>query len=309
MKVSTGTAVRSGVFAVGLSVLVFLVLVQYAPDSVAFSPNNYGWNGLQEVASAYRVNFTTSLSSVPSNSILVLTAPSMNYTASQAASIRSFMGRGGTVLLASNSIYADSLLVDLGGGLRMGVGYTINDSTYNWKSSSVPTALALPQTNPRYRFMANVAGIALNEPVPLVIINSSAVILASTSQFSRSSFPEAPRGPYAVMAAETFGSGTLIVISDSQILSNSQWTLADNKALIGNLFGNTQVFIDASHWGLSSTAQLKSELRVGYLLLSSSPMRYVVTVLLVAATIALIPGLGSGGATTAFNEPRKGDGD
>src|ERR1700726_299034 len=44
---------RSIVGSLVLSFLLFLLLIAYAPDSVAFSPNNYGWNGLQDVYSAY----------------------------------------------------------------------------------------------------------------------------------------------------------------------------------------------------------------------------------------------------------------
>ncbi|MDG6988683.1 MAG: hypothetical protein JRN21_05080 [Nitrososphaerota archaeon] len=304
MKVGNGNAARALLAAVLLGLVCFVLLVQYAPDSVAFSPNNYGWNGLQGVASAYKVRFTTSLSTVPQKSVLVVAQPSIDFSASEAGKVKGFLLGGGTVLVADNSGVANSLLAEIGSAISIEEQHTISDQTYNWKSSSVPTALVLPGVKPRFGFLANVTGIALDTPSPL-LVSGGATGLAITSQFSGYSTPKGTvRGPFVVMAEQKFGSGTLIVIGDSQVLLNSEWTVADNKVLIGNLFANAPVYIDASHWGVSSTAQVKAELAQFYGSVSGSPSRYIATLFMVGLALALVPAKGTG--PTPINERRRG---
>ena len=300
MNVERGNAARGVLAAVLLGLMAFVLLVQYAPDSVAFSPNNYGWNGLEGVASTFRVNFTTSLSAVPPRSVLVIAQPSMNFSGADAEAVRTLLLGGGTVLVADKSGVADSLLGRIGSAITVQSRYTISDRTYNWKSSAVPTALVLPGAKPEFGFLANVTGIALNKPSPLLISGGRAAGVAITSQFSTYSSPggTAPRGPFVVMAAQKFGGGTLIVVGDPQFLLNSEWTTANNRVLIGNLFANRTVYIDASHWGASSIAQLKSEFGQAYALVSGVPLRYVMVLFVVGLALALVP--------TAEKEGRRG---
>ena len=307
MKVRGGNAARSLFAAAILGFLAFMLLVQYAPDSVAFSPNNYGWNGLQGVATTYSVNFTTSLSSVSPRAVLVISQPSINFSSADIAAVRSHLTSGGTVLVADKSGVANSLLTKVGSSILVQSQYTVDDRTYNWKSSGVPTALVLPSAKASFRFLANVTGIALNQPSPLDV-SGKASDLAITSQFSTyiDSSGRTVKGPFVVMAAQRFGNGTLIVVGDSQFLLNSEWTIANNKILIGNLFANAGVYIDASHWGVSSIAQLKSELGQFYSFVSSSPLRYIATLFVIGAGLALVPTRVESASPTPFNEHRKG---
>jgi hypothetical protein len=291
MNVGRGNTARALTAAVVLGFFAFVLLIQYAPDAVAFSPNNYGWNGLQGVASTYTLTFTTTLSSVPPKAVLVVTQPSVSFSGSDVATIRAFLLGGGTLLVADKSGVANSLLAGLGSAITIQSQSSISDRTYNWKSSSVPTALVLPSAKSQYRFLSNVTGIALNEPSPLAVSSAKATDLAITSQFSTVS-TSAAKGPFVVMAAQKFGSGTLIVVGDSQFLLNSEWTIANNKILTGNLFANTSVFIDASHWGVSSIAQLKSEFGQFYAVISAPPLRYITTLFVVGLALALVPAKG-----------------
>jgi Domain of unknown function (DUF4350) len=293
MKVGRGNSARGVAAAAILGFLAFALLVQYAPDSVAYSPNNYGWNGLHAVASAYGVKFTTGFASIPPGSTLVVGAPSINFTGAQADAVRAFLARGGTLLVADKSGVANSLLLKLGSAITIQNGYAISDTTYNWKSGSLPTALVLPGAGGRFGFLSNVTGIAMNQPAPLQISGSRAVEVAITSQFSTatSSSPGVAglRGPFVVAAAEKFGNGTLLVVGASQFLLNSEWTLANNRALIGNLFANGNVFVDTSHWGASSTAQVKAEVGRAYSLVSATPARYIAALFVVGLALMLVP--------------------
>ena len=291
MNVKNRNAVKGIVAALVLAVLTFTVLVQYAPDSVALSPNNYGWNGLQGVASAYNLNFTTTLTGLPADGVLVILQPSVNYSSADANSVRSFLLGGGTVLVADKSGVANALLRGIGSSISIEEHSSIGDPVYNWKGESLPTALVLPGTAADDQLVSNVTGLALNEPSPLTLGGPGAVQVAVTSQFSET--PAGSKGPFVVMAAERIGSGTLVVVGDPQFLLNSEWTSADNRVLIGNLFANGNVFIDASHWMASpltsSTAQMKAELRQTYAAISSVPMRYVFALVVVGLAVVQVP--------------------
>ena len=242
------------------------------------------------MASTFRVNFTTGLASVPAGAVLVVSQPSVAFGSDDAAAVKTFLMAGGTVLVADKSGVANSLLGRLGSAISIDGRYSLSDPTYNWKSSSVPTALVLPSAASKFRFLGNVTGVALNKPAPLLLSSAAASDLAITSEFSRSSAPGHPPGPIVVDAAQKFRKGTLVVVGDSQFLLNSEWTLADNRALIGNLFGDSQVFIDASHWGVSSIATLKVQLSEFYGAISAFPMRYVTVLVAVSLALALVPG-------------------
>jgi hypothetical protein len=169
--------------------------------------------------------------------------------------------------------------------------FSINDSVYNWKAKSVPTALVLPGASASAPYLANVSGLALSQPSPLALGGSDAVAVAVTSQFSE--IQTGTRGPFVVVASEKMGSGTLIVVGDSQFLLNSEWTVDNNRILIGNLFANGNVFIDASHWAASpltsSTARLKAGLREWYAAIAAIPARYAFVLGLVLVTLVLVP--------------------
>jgi len=289
MNVGRRNSVRGVVAAILLAFLTFVLLVQYAPDSMAFSPNNYGWNGLHDAVSTYNANFTTSLSTLPTKGVLAILQPSLNFSSTDATAVKNFLSGGGTVLVADKSGVANSLLRGLGAAVTIENLDTISDAVYNWRSSGVPTALVLPDTHAAY--LANVSGIALDQPSPLALSGPEASQVAITSQFSQTQ--TGSKGPFVVMASERMGAGTLIVVGDSQFLLNSEWTIANNKVLLGNLLANTSVFIDASHWMnsplTSSTAQVKAELSEIYAAISSVPLMYAFVLMMIAAALILVP--------------------
>ena len=289
MNVGRRNSARGILVAIILAALAFVILVQYAPDNVPFSPNNYGWNGLQGVSSAYDVNFTTSLSALPTKTVLAILQPSVGFSTADANSVKTFLLGGGTVLVADKSGIANSLLQGLGAAITIESQFSISDPVYNWRASTLPTALVLPGGHAPY--LANVSGIALNKPSPLDVTSPAASPVAVTSQFSETQ--TGAKGPFVVMASEGMGAGTLIVVGDSQFLLNSEWNIANNKVLIGNLFANTSVFIDVSHWTnsplTSSTAQVEAELRQVYATISAIPLRYAFVLLMVGVALMLAP--------------------
>lgn len=299
MTVGRANSARAIVAAVILGFVLFGLLAAYAPDSVAFSPNNYRWNGLEGVASTYHVSFTASLSSLPAKSVLVVVQPVVNYTADDVRNILQFLTSGGTLLVADKGGYANSLLQGLGTGVTIQTQYSINDPIYDWKAKTVPTALVVPGAATVFPVMANVNGIALNQPSPLKLAKNVDVKIATTSPISYEviagpNSTKVATGQFTVAAAVKIGNGTVFVVGDSQFLLNSEWTIAGNSVLIRNLLANASVFVDASHWTTGpmtiSPVQLKAEFRQAYSVLSNTPLKYVMTVSFVAVALALVPG-------------------
>ena len=297
MNVGRLNAARSTVVAVVFGVLLFVILVNYAPDSVSFSPNNYGWDGIRGVYLTYRINFTNSISSVPINSTFVVLQPNTVFSPADIEVVRTHLTRGGVVLVADNSGVANSLLRGLGSGIVIQSDLSVNDPTYNWRAQSLPTAFVLSGAPAQFRFAANVSAIALDKPSPLLLKSSADVSIASTSPFSfdeaSSGTGKVAHGPFVVIAAEKVGTGTLVVIGDPQLLLNAEWTISDNPVLIRNLFSGTKVFIDASHWTAgpltSSTAQVKAGFGELFDAISGVPAKYVVTVLFIGFGLAMVP--------------------
>lgn len=315
MSVSGRDAARSVVAAAMLSLLVFATLVEYAPDSTPYSPNNYGWNGTEQIVSAYHVTFADSLSSLPGGrAVLVELQPTDAYTGSDAREVATFVSGGGTLLVAGSSGFANGLLAALGTGIAIESGVVVNDAVYNWRAQGFPLALVIPGRAASFQFLQGVKELALNEPSPLDLAATDGKSLAVTSPLGF----EVPRsagaaaqpsvsGQFVVAAAERMGNGTVVVVGDPSLLTNSGIVGADDARLLGNLFNNSTVVVDASHWKAGpfagSTAELRGTIGGLYGVASGTPARYVVAALSVAVGAALVPEAWGRGGETPKAEP------
>ena len=303
---SRSTLGSSVVLSVVLATLLFVVLVAHAPDATAFSPNNYGWNGLQSVSSLYDLHFADSLAGLDAthHSVLIVMQPASPFTATDAQNVGSFLRGGGTVVVADSDGVSNSLLQALGLGIGIQGQQAALDSIYNWKDKTLPTALVYPAAQKQFRFFAGVQAIAMNEPSPLNVQPSSgAQAVAESSPLSvevnRSSAGAAglllgspkpvAQGPFAVAAVQRVGNGTVLVVGDSQFFTNPSLVIADNKVLIGNLLANVTVYVDASHWPANTISGLKASLGQTYGQLSSYPTRYLVVLGFVGLAVVLVP--------------------
>src|SRR5208283_493133 len=185
----TGPLLRSIVGSAVIGFLLFVVLVAVAPDSIAYSPNNYGWNGIHQVASTFPIQFVSTPSdiAVVNRSTLLIMQPATPFSQSAAAALDQFVMSGGTLVIADSSGVSNSLLSYMNLGVSIKGGIMINDPIYNWKSSSLPTALVLPSSVQQYpAVLSGVIGIALDTPSPLEIStgsHASVVAFSSTLSF------------------------------------------------------------------------------------------------------------------------------
>jgi hypothetical protein len=305
MKVSGALAARSILASLVIALIVFILLVLLAPDAIPFSSNNYGWNGIQQVSSHYTITPVSSLSGLQTeHSVLLLLQPTVNYSQGDASAVEQFARGGGVVLAAGNSGVVNGLLQSIGAGVSVESQYAINDPTYNWRSGEFPTVLVYPGTAQQFGFLAGVNGIALDAPSPLKVEAGSQVqVLAISSSVSdevnRSGGSPltgilggpAPvaTGSFPAVVAERIGNGSLVIVGDSQLFTNSVWTLADNQVLARNLMANSTVYLDTSHWQANTGENVKAAFGSAYALFSGVPLRYALVALFVGAAIIILP--------------------
>ncbi len=281
-------------------ILIFLLLIGAAPDAVPFSPNNYGWNGIQQVASSFPITFVDSpaLAKVsPQNrTVLLILQPILAFDNNDAEAILSFAEHGGILVVSDSSGVSNLLLHRLGLGVSIEQNLTIRDDTYNWKASSFPIALTSPGSISPSLF-SGTRGIALDNPSPLLVNpGSGASVVAFTSPVSVAlewsnghTGAQVARGPFPVVVEESVGSGSVVVISDSYFLTNGVWKYANNEVLIRHMLSNSTVYLDTSHWPPNTIASIRADLGAAYALLSAFPLRYLLTLALVGVGLSLIP--------------------
>jgi hypothetical protein len=306
VKVSRTIATRSILASLVIALIVFILLVLFAPDAVPFSSNNYGWNGIQQVSSHYTITPVNSLAGLqPDHSVLLLLQPTVNYSQGDASSVEQFVRGGGVVLVAGSSGTVNGLLQSIGTGVQVESQYAINDPVYNWRSSEFPTVLVLPDIAGQFGFLMGVTGVALDNPSPLKVEAGSQVqVLAISSPLSREvnrpgGSPLTPllggpapvaTGSFPTAVAEKIGNGSLVIVGDSQFFTNSVWTLADNQVLARNLMANSTVYLDTSHWQPNTGEGVKAAFGSTYASFSGFPLRYILVAAFVGAAIVILPG-------------------
>jgi hypothetical protein len=327
MKARREFLLRSVVGSALLGLLFVVALVNFAPDASAYSSNNYGWNGVHDLASHYPIQFVNSLAGLKTqDAVLLIMQPANSFSQSEAQEVYFFTFDGGTVVLAGNSVASNALLQAMGTAITIQGPYSVRDATYNWKGQTLPVAIINQSLAKEFNFLAGVNGVAMDQPSPLIIAaDSGAHPVALTSPLSfetarSSSLADVPvigsnpsvvaKGPFVVAAAEPLGAGTVVVLGDSQFFTNSLRNVADNNALTANLFSNETVYVDASHWQGNTVSSVKGELAGLYSQASGSPLRYFLTLAFVAVTMGIfLPvfaprGLAASGEAAKLKSPR-----
>ncbi len=281
LKIDKGKEILLKSIAVSYIVasILFVVLISFAPNSTPYSLNNYGWNGMQQLASKYNIRQISSISQVPpsNKSILLEIAPSAQFSNSTGLVAKAFVESGGTLIVADSSGSSNSLLKQMGAQILVS-GNTIYDPVYNWKEKIVPLVLISNNHN-GYPFLNGVSSLAMSNASSILVQGSLPSIIAYSSPQSQainsSTGTLISKGPFAMAAAETMGVGKLIVIADSTFFLNSVWTNANNQILAANLFQNSTVYLDTSAWPINSQTTIRAGLISIYSTISASPYRYV----------------------------------
>ncbi len=306
---------RSIVGSIILGLIVFILVVGYAPDSVAYSPNNYGWNGLHSIYSTYSMQTVTSLSNLSPGpkSVLLIIEPVSSFSEADSLIVQNFVQHGGTLVVGDSIGTANSLLQGMGIGIRVDTNLTVADPLYNWKAPLLPVSAVPPAEAQSYSFLSGVEGIAMDEPSPLVLTRGSDAIPVGFSsplsiEVGRSGLPSPSNsfsgllggsstaglkavsgGPFPLIAVQKMGNGMVIVAGDSQIFTNPIWTEANNRRFIDNLLSNSLSFLDSSHWQANTAAAFKGEIAFVYGEISQFPLNYLFTLGVIEVALLIVP--------------------
>ena len=271
-RVRRGYIVATAVVAlIGLTMLTMTSPVVSTTED--FSIFNTSWNGTSQLAvltyetgkfvPSFRAEVSgtdvtvaaTGLSELdldPATDAVAVIGPSKDFSQPEGELLGAFLRAGGTVLLADDFGSGNSLLEAVGAASRFS-GKLVIDLSFEKKPQFPVCYDIVPDDITR-----NVSLLQLNYPSS-VTLGAGATGLAFTSGASwldqdgdgLQDYGE-PRGPFAVLAREDVGLGTVVLLSDPSVLINGMRGLLDNAPFADNLISylcssRSAVFFDESH--------------------------------------------------------------
>lgn len=136
--------------------------------------------------------------------------------------------------------------------------------------------------------------ILLNLPSALRVSGVGVRVLARSSSFSFLDLNNdleyqvgEPVGPFVVGVEASYGSGRVIVFSDSSLFINGIIWLGDNYRLLKNIISDKAVFIDMSIWPTTPQLTYRYFVLSIYRALSTPELKYGLVVLAVVVTYML----------------------
>jgi hypothetical protein len=245
-----------------------------------FCLENPYWNGMSGLSSATDVHplyGISGLSGVSGNDTLLIVSPLVNYSKEESAYVRSFLERGGKVIVMDDYGVANSLLNNLSAPITLYPVPLCQDMDY-YKEQSFPV---IKNIAPSWE-TAKVSSLTFNHPVSLSL-SGDARAIALTSVYGWLDLNDSSRleknelmGMYPVIASWSRGRGELIVIGDPDLLANSVIDQTDNRIFMRNVLKGT-VWVDVSHGrGVTPLAMVYYEVK-------NNPILQLFVVLLISA--------------------------
>jgi len=245
---------------VGLAGLVALTLVLAGLFSTAaFGAYNPGWDGTSDLRALAdeRAEDTVIAREVaaygdtdPDGTVAVVLSPTEAYDADETGQLRTFVERGGTLVVADDfGQYGNPLLAGLGVDTRIN-GTLVRDERFYYRSPALPRATNVSTT---HTLTAGVEELTLNygtvlEPGPnaTVPVRTSPFAYLDTNASGGLEDNETVAS-YPVVAVEAVGEGRVVAVSDPSVFLNAMLERPGNRAFAENLADSSTVLLDLSH--------------------------------------------------------------
>lgn len=232
------------------------LVVGGATSSADFGSFNPDWDGtsdLRSIADAEDaepvvVRNATSYDDYGRGDVAFVLAPESGYDDAEAAGVREFVERGGTLVVAErDGQHGDALLSSVGATARP-VGPVLRDDRNYHRSPALPVADDVAN----HSLVADVPSVTLNHGTALD--PGDATVLVASSEFSyldrdasgSRSGDEAVRS-YPVATVESVGDGRVVVVGDPSVFINAMSDRAGNEAFARSLVADADhALVDVS---------------------------------------------------------------
>jgi len=276
-----------------LTTLILLAaLIWFYPSTGDFRLDNPFWNGLTTFTTKFKASTIESLNNLPSTAkgtVLIL-IPYSQLTEQELEKLRSYVLKGGTLILLDDYGFGNQVLSHLGLEVRF-TGSPLLDPLFNYKNKWLPKITDFPQTP----LTGNIKSIVLNHATALCNTSESEV-LAWSSRFSFLDLdgdsvwdPDEPTGPFPIATYVRVGEGYVVAVADPSIIINSMIVLGDNMAFMENIVGlggeKSKVIIDQSHLPIGPLEEAKETIAEAYTLASSPIGTLSLITLILALTL------------------------
>lgn len=256
----------------------FLVLILLAVAGVAvlaiwvfpvtqdFHSENPFWNGLEAFRKQYNVTSISSAAELPvdARKTVLVVIPCREPTEAGVDGLKSYLKRGGTLVLADDYAFGNVVLERMDLPYRFS-GAPLLDPLFNYRNEWFPLAIEVSPSP----LTAGVSSLALNygtalEDGGLVVVVRSSAFSYLDLNYDGTRDPEERVGSFPVVGHTAVAGGRLILIGDPSILINSMERAKDNALFVSNLVESAgpdaSIFLDQSLLPPSSLTQAKGEL-------------------------------------------------
>ncbi|MGC9096423.1 MAG: DUF4350 domain-containing protein [Infirmifilum sp.] len=262
--------------AVLITASIIILVTWVYPVTADFWSLNSGWNGLERLSSQYKAVFSPirDISLLdPRNYTLFIIGPTTPFTEEDAIAVKTFLRRGGKVIIADDYGSANQLLEMLDLPVRIEPGVLV-DPLLNIGIGQLPIT-----------YWGN-KRVALNYAAALNTSRCSICrVFLWSSPFSYLDLnnngaydPGEPKGPLPIGVSLNVYGGEVVVIADSSVFLNSMLDRESNKELLNYLLGTTRPAVDDSHWQGDTLVRFKEFLESAYKFLSVPEIKYSIAI-------------------------------